>query len=87
MSLGFALWRAVSVEVHLILSDMGIPHTLRGSMPGGDMALDVAMEVKELGSNPLTVLQFSTGMHSITNMDFTKVKQTGCCSKTYVLSK
>lgn len=34
------------------------PHTLRGTMPGGDTALDVAMEVKEPGSNPLTVLQF-----------------------------
>lgn len=33
------------------------PHTLRGSMPGGETALDVAMEVKEVGSNPLTVLQ------------------------------
>lgn len=32
-------------------------------MPGGDTALDDAMEVKELGSNPLTVLQFH--MHNI----------------------
>lgn len=42
---------------------MGMPHTLRGSMPGGDTALDDAMEVNELGSNPLTALQFH--MHSI----------------------
>lgn len=49
---------------HIVLGEFqqrfmrcGTPHTLRGSMPGGDMALDVAMEVKELGSNPLTVLQ------------------------------
>ena len=36
-----------------------IPHTLKGSMPGGDTALDDAMEVRELGSNPLTVLQLT----------------------------
>ena len=37
---------------------MGTPHTLMGTMPTGDTALDVAMEDKELGSNPFTVLQF-----------------------------
>lgn len=43
------------------LCGVGTPHTLRGSMPGGDKALDVAMEVKELGSNPLTVLRLPHG--------------------------
>lgn len=38
----------------------GAPHTLRGSMPGGDTALVAAMEVKELGSSPFTVLEVST---------------------------
>lgn len=40
----------------------GWPHTLKGSMPGGDTALDGAMEVRELGSSPLTVLQLRNQM-------------------------
>lgn len=50
---------------------MGIPHTLMGTIPTGDTALDVAMEVKELGSNPLTVLQFPQTC-SVTNADLKK---------------
>lgn len=34
-------------------------------MPGGDRALDGVMEVKVLGSNPLTVLQMSKDMLNI----------------------
>lgn len=49
-------WVAVSVEVLSGTGDGGAAHTLRGSMPGGDTALDVAMEVKVLGSSPLTVV-------------------------------
>lgn len=34
-------------------------------MPGGDRALDGVMEVKVLGSNPLTVLQMSKDILNI----------------------
>lgn len=39
---------------------MKTPHTLRGSIPGGGMALEA---VRELGSSPLTVLQVHTQEH------------------------
>lgn len=47
-------WKSASAEVCVALWS---PHTLRGSMPGGDTALDDDTEVRELGSSPLTVLQ------------------------------
>lgn len=41
-------------------------------MPGGDTALDDAMEVKELGSNPLTVLHLPRLCIVLVNTDAKK---------------
>lgn len=43
-------------------------------MPGGDTALDVAIEVKELGFNPLTVLQLPRTRGTLANMKKTTTK-------------